>query len=92
MLGHRYPKVRKVVAEQFYSASLIVEDIIPPQSMEAVLSLLSETAWDGVRTAAKSARDQLFPLLGVPKPAEGVRALIDPLHASGSTRRENAHA
>ena len=69
LLGHRYPKVRKVVAEQFYSASLIVEDIIPPQSMEAVLSLLSETAWDGVRTAAKSARDQLFPLLGVPKPA-----------------------
>ena len=27
-----------------------------------------EGTWDGVRNAAKRARDQLFPLLGVPKP------------------------
>ena len=69
LLGHRYPKVRKVVAEQFYSASLIVDDVIPAESLESVLRLLSETAWDGQRAAAKTARDQLFPLLGVPKPA-----------------------
>ena len=44
-----------------------------PSQVEAVLSILSETAWDGARAPAQAARDQLFPLLGVPKPAAAAR-------------------
>ena len=67
------PQVRKVVAEQFYTVGLIIDDLVPEEALDTVLNILSETAWDGARGPAQTARDLLFPLLGVPKPAAAAR-------------------
>ena len=67
------PQVRKIVAEQFYTVGLIIDDLVPGEALDTVLNILSETAWDGARGPAQTARDLLFPLLGVPKPAAAAR-------------------
>lgn len=45
LLTARYPKLRKVTASEFYVRVMTDEFIVPKDSLEPLLSLLSETKW-----------------------------------------------
>ncbi|KAG9452420.1 hypothetical protein H6P81_005324 [Aristolochia fimbriata] len=64
-LGHRYPKIRKVAADQVYLALLQNGKLIAEDKMDESLEILSETCWDGDIEEAKVQRLQLFQMAGL---------------------------
>ncbi|XP_020697787.1 tubulin-folding cofactor D isoform X1 [Dendrobium catenatum] len=64
-LSHRYPKIRKVAADQAYlvflqnATSLMAED-----KVEKCLEILADTSWDGSLEDSKLSRLQLLELAG----------------------------
>lgn len=82
LLGHTFPRVRKVTAEALYVKAMTVGDaLLPPgapapASLDGALSLLTATAWDADLPAVLVARDALYPLLAVAMPA--ARSGADP--------------
>lgn len=77
LLGHEFPKVRRVCAERAYSKTLELQDHLEAVSraggassdLDAALALLSETEWDGEAGAAILARDALYAHFGLAMPA-----------------------
>ncbi|CAB1111562.1 unnamed protein product [Ectocarpus sp. CCAP 1310/34] len=67
-LGHRFPNVRKTVAEAMYLKLLANEDVVDEAVYEEALDILTCTAWDGDLQTAKDARSALAQLLGVSVP------------------------
>ena len=47
LLGHKYPKVRKVAAEKLYILLQTEDDLFPlsEEGLDLVLAILSETVW-----------------------------------------------
>ena len=47
LLGHKYPKVRKVAAEKLYILLQTEDDLFPlsEEGLDQVLAILSETVW-----------------------------------------------
>ncbi|KAJ0403682.1 hypothetical protein P43SY_003794 [Pythium insidiosum] len=70
-LSHRFPTVRKATAERLYTRLLVHDEIMRGDDVkyEAVVDLLSATAWDGPTSNAKAARNDLLRLLGIAPPA-----------------------
>jgi tubulin-specific chaperone D len=69
LLGHRFPRVRKLAAENFFARVLVDSNCVPEKAVDACSALLSNTKWDGPASAAqKDARMEMYSILGIPKP------------------------
>uniref|UniRef100_A0A7I4D1R8 Tubulin-specific chaperone D n=1 Tax=Physcomitrium patens TaxID=3218 RepID=A0A7I4D1R8_PHYPA len=70
LLGYRYPRVRKVCAEQVYL--LLIQrgdEILGADDVEIALELIGETSWDGRIEEIREKRAQLFDLFNLERPA-----------------------
>lgn len=93
LLGHRYPKVRKTCAEQFYL--LLVqkgEELLNSNDLDSAQELVSETIWDGPVESIRDERERLALLFNIQKEAI---AFNNPGNGHGhsiklATRDENA--
>lgn len=68
LLGHPYPKVRRNTADQLYVTLLTYDDLISDDIIEQVMSLLSETTWDGFVDSVRHQRNTICSLLNLPIP------------------------
>lgn len=68
LLCHKYPRVRKTTADSLYTALITYDDIAGEESVDEVLSILSETLWEENVDKIRPQRNTLCDLLGVPKP------------------------
>ncbi|XP_043695428.1 tubulin-folding cofactor D [Telopea speciosissima] len=64
-LGHRYPKIRKVAADQVYLVLMQSGNLVAEDKMGKALDILSETCWDGDLEEAKHQRLQLYEIAGL---------------------------
>ncbi|EFJ25897.1 hypothetical protein SELMODRAFT_413196 [Selaginella moellendorffii] len=70
LLGHRYPKVRKVAAEQLYLVLLQNGQFFgSSDAVDMALGLLLETCWDGPIEGLRDEKKKLLSLFGVLGPA-----------------------
>jgi len=90
LLAHRYPRVRRSVAEQLY-VKLLEDDSVVPKSdqIEEAIRILSEVSWDrslGPPGNVRASRNQVADLLGIelsekdrtgPAPKPVVRNVVD---------------
>eukprot|EP00794_Sanderia_malayensis_P017380 gene17380-19119_t len=67
-LCHKYPKLRRTTAEKLYTALLTFDDVVLEDNLDPVLSILTETDWDGQIVELKEQRNIICDLLGVAKP------------------------
>ncbi|XP_022110714.1 tubulin-specific chaperone D-like isoform X2 [Acanthaster planci] len=67
-LCHKYPKVRKTSAEKLYEMLLMYDDVVPEDSQEEILTILSETKWDESVLTVRPIRNQLCDLMNIPRP------------------------
>jgi hypothetical protein len=72
LLVNRYPRVRRVAAEQLYVTLLGSEG--EDAETEKALELLSATRWDADLAAVKPARNSLYPMLGLETPKQALVA------------------
>jgi hypothetical protein len=72
LLVNRYPRVRRVAAEQLYVTLLGCEG--EDAETEEALELLSATRWDADLAAVKPARNSLYPMLGLETPKQALVA------------------
>ena len=89
LLGHKYPRVRKAMAEALYLICMELqsefEDRMGADTYDALLAKVSDVVWDMENTTyARDQRDEVAALLGV-KPPE--RKLIS--GAKGSEKKQN---
>jgi len=69
LLGNRYPKVRKLTADELYIRVMTDEQLVPPNSLDEILNILSTTNWNDTLTSQmKEQRDNLYSLLNLVKP------------------------
>ncbi|XP_068650366.1 tubulin-folding cofactor D-like [Aristolochia californica] len=64
-LGHRYPKIRKVAADQVYLVLLQNGKLVADDKMDKSLEILSETYWDGDIEEAIVQRLLLYQIAGL---------------------------
>jgi len=66
LMGKKYPHVRKVAAEQLYTAMLVWDEDSVPESihMDKAMAILEETAWQGPASIVRPARMELSQRLG----------------------------
>lgn len=65
LMGKKYPNVRKMAAEQLYTAMLVWDEDDVPNLVQAC-ALLEETSWQGAASIVRPAREQLTALLAIP--------------------------
>lgn len=65
LLGHRFPMIRKAVAEQVYLVLLQNNTIVEEDKLENALELVSETCWEGDIEDVRQKRLRLFELAGL---------------------------
>ncbi|XP_064407047.1 tubulin-specific chaperone D-like isoform X2 [Halichondria panicea] len=68
LLCHRIPAVRKMTADQLYITLVTFDDIIDTEVMEEVISILSDTAWDGGIVSVREQRNIICDLLKLARP------------------------
>ncbi|KAM9745954.1 tubulin-specific chaperone D isoform 2-T2 [Menidia menidia] len=68
LLCHSFPVIRKTTASQMYEMLLTYEDVIDPEVLDDVMTLLSDTNWESDIATVRTHRNQLCDWLGVPKP------------------------
>ncbi|KAK7502461.1 hypothetical protein BaRGS_00006414 [Batillaria attramentaria] len=68
LLCHKYPRVRKTTANKLYEAVLTYDEIVPPESMDEIMTVLSETKWDDSVEVLRPVRNNLCDLFGVARP------------------------
>uniref|UniRef100_A0A8C9YBP0 Tubulin-specific chaperone D n=1 Tax=Sander lucioperca TaxID=283035 RepID=A0A8C9YBP0_SANLU len=66
LLCHSYPVIRKTTASQMYEMLLTYDDVINPEMLDDVMTLLSDTNCD--LATVRTHRNQLCDWLGVPRP------------------------
>nr|AAX30149.1 SJCHGC00988 protein [Schistosoma japonicum] len=67
-LGSRYPLVRKATATELYEC-LLVHELCPPEVLDQLSSILTETIWDADIQVVRPIRNQLCELFQVPVPS-----------------------
>ena len=82
VLGHRYPRVRKHAAEQFYTKLLVDENLVSAEVYESVLEVLSTTVWDAELPLVRQERDRIAAAMGI--------ELARPAAASGGAAKPKA--
>ncbi|XP_019950061.1 tubulin-specific chaperone D isoform X2 [Paralichthys olivaceus] len=68
MLCHSFPVIRKKTASQMYEMVLTYDDVIDPEVLDDVMTLLSDTNWESDLATVRTHRNQLCDWLGVPRP------------------------
>ena len=74
LLGNRYPRVRKHIAEQFYLRLLSLEDEdacggYDEDELEAAMEVVADTKWDGPsQEDIRAARLQVYPCFRIEPP------------------------
>ncbi|XP_075941982.1 tubulin-specific chaperone D isoform X1 [Anarhichas minor] len=68
LLCHSFPVIRKTTASQMYEMLLTYDDVIEPEVLDDVMTLLSDTNWEGDLSTVRTQRNQLCDWLGVPRP------------------------
>ncbi|XP_041812434.1 tubulin-specific chaperone D [Chelmon rostratus] len=68
LLCHSFPVVRKTTASQMYEMLLTYDDVIDPEVLDDVVTVLSDTNWESDLATVRTHRNQLCDLLGVPRP------------------------
>uniref|UniRef100_A0A4W6G125 Tubulin-specific chaperone D n=1 Tax=Lates calcarifer TaxID=8187 RepID=A0A4W6G125_LATCA len=68
LLCHSFPVIRKTTASQMYEMLLTYDDVIDPEVLDDVMTLLSDTNWEGDLATVRPHRNQLCDWLGVPRP------------------------
>ncbi|XP_040046893.2 tubulin-specific chaperone D [Gasterosteus aculeatus] len=68
LLCHSFPVIRKTTAGQMYEMLLTYDDVIDPEVLDDVMTLLSDTNWESDLATVRSQRNQLCDWLGVPRP------------------------
>ncbi|XP_006812079.1 tubulin-specific chaperone D-like [Saccoglossus kowalevskii] len=67
-LCHKYPKVRKTTANKLYESLLTYDEIVDPEKLDDVLTILSETQWDEPVRDIRPIRNNLCDLMEIKKP------------------------
>mmetsp|Transcript_15506 Transcript_15506/g.21616 ORF Transcript_15506/g.21616 Transcript_15506/m.21616 type:complete len:128 (+) Transcript_15506:2-385(+) len=76
LFANRYPKLRKVTASELYVRIMTDEFIAPKESVEGLLSVLSETKWDAEDLEAIAAQvEKLYEFLKLEKPVAQIKLL-----------------
>ncbi|XP_076000316.1 tubulin-specific chaperone D [Genypterus blacodes] len=70
LLCHPYPVVRKVAAGQMYEMLLTYDDVIDPEVLDDVVTLLSDTDWGSDIDTVRTHKNQLRDWLQIPKPQD----------------------
>ncbi|KAK2833361.1 hypothetical protein Q5P01_017250 [Channa striata] len=68
LLCHAFPVIRKTTASQMYEMLLAYEDVVDPDILDDVMTVLSDTNWEADLPTVRSQRNQLCDWLGVPRP------------------------
>ncbi|KAA8585191.1 hypothetical protein FQN60_003885 [Etheostoma spectabile] len=68
LLCHSYPVIRKTTASQMYEMLLTYDDVMNPEMLDDVMTLLSDTNWESDLATVRTHRNQLCDWLGVPRP------------------------
>ncbi|XP_016895946.1 tubulin-specific chaperone D isoform X2 [Cynoglossus semilaevis] len=68
LLCHGFPVIRKTTASQMYEMLLTYDDVIDPEVMDDVVTLLGDTNWESDLTTLRPHRNQLCDWMGVPRP------------------------
>ncbi|XP_070778789.1 tubulin-specific chaperone D [Enoplosus armatus] len=68
LLCHSFPVIRKITASQMYEMLLTYDDVIDPEVLDDVMTLLSDTNWESDLATVRTQRNQLCDWLGVPRP------------------------
>ncbi|XP_045891723.1 tubulin-specific chaperone D [Micropterus dolomieu] len=68
LLCHSFPVIRKTTASQMYEMLLTYDDVIDPEVLDDVMTLLSDTNWESELATVRTHRNQLCDWLGVAKP------------------------
>ncbi|XP_040918865.1 tubulin-specific chaperone D isoform X1 [Toxotes jaculatrix] len=68
LLCHSFPVIRKTTASQMYEMLLTYDDVIDPEVLDDVMTLLSDTNWESDLATVRPHRNQLCDWLGVPRP------------------------
>ncbi|XP_078140613.1 tubulin-specific chaperone D [Centroberyx gerrardi] len=68
LLCHSFPVIRKTTASQMYEMLLTYDDVIDPEVLDDVMTLLSDTNWESDIATVRTHRNQLCDWLGVPRP------------------------
>ena len=67
-LCHKYPRIRKVTAEQLYTTLVTYDDIIAEEFVDDVTTNLVEAPWDDTVENIRPIRNQICNWLGIPPP------------------------
>ena len=92
LLVNRYPRVRRVAAEQLYVTLLGMDGDEYGGDAEAAAELLSDTRWDAELAVVKPARNELYPLLGLVAPANATAAPKGKGVAAAATDENESYA
>ncbi|XP_071329122.1 tubulin-specific chaperone D isoform X2 [Trachinotus anak] len=68
LLCHSFPVIRKTTASHMYEMLLTYDDVIDPEVLDDVITLLSDTNWESDLATVRPHRNQLCDWLGVPRP------------------------
>ncbi|CAK6963090.1 tubulin-specific chaperone D [Scomber scombrus] len=68
LLCHSFPVIRKTTASQMYEMLLTYDDVIDPEFLDDVMTLLSDANWESDLATVRTHRNQLCDWLGVPRP------------------------
>uniref|UniRef100_A0A8C0GR35 Tubulin-specific chaperone D n=1 Tax=Chelonoidis abingdonii TaxID=106734 RepID=A0A8C0GR35_CHEAB len=68
LLCHPFPVIRKTTASQVYEMLITYSDIVDPDILDEVMTVLSDTDWDAELPLVREKRNYLCDLMKVPKP------------------------
>ncbi|XP_029293698.1 tubulin-specific chaperone D isoform X2 [Cottoperca gobio] len=68
LLCHSFPVIRKATAGQMYEMLLTYDDVIDPEVLDDVMTLLSDTNWESDLQTLRTHRNQLCDWLRVSRP------------------------
>jgi hypothetical protein len=84
LLGHSYPKIRKVTAEQFYVQLETSSQILDEKQTEQVKNILLTTPWGSSFEFCIVHWDKLYEFFGIPKPPQANMLGKDPKQSEHS--------
>ncbi|XP_037544964.1 tubulin-specific chaperone D [Nematolebias whitei] len=76
LLCHPFPVIRKNTSIQMYEMLLTYDDVIDPEVLDDVMTLLSDTNWENDLATVRPHRNQLCDWLGVPRPQRVAKVTI----------------
>ncbi|KAM4664656.1 tubulin-specific chaperone D [Discoglossus pictus] len=68
LVCHPFPIIRKSTASEVYEMLLTYDDVLDPDIVDDVMSILSDTSWDADIQSVREQRNYLCDLMKVPKP------------------------